>query len=134
MSKTINFKSTIKQNGEEQIIEFSSPVTIEKEGKFEVFSFTEPNSDVHNRIELSEDEINIFASSTTVVLKKGNPIEFPLSIYLEDGTEQTFELVSEWIRDDFLKSNYYLFEYTLSRVVGSESVLIGSYTIELTIV
>ncbi|VEU70283.1 hypothetical protein [Mycoplasmopsis glycophila] len=129
----INFKSTIHQNGEQQVIEFSSPVEITKEGNFTVFSFTEPNSDVHNRIEVSEQEINIFAGSTTVLLKKDQNFEFPLVIPMEDGSEQTFELVSNWTKTQFDAPHYYMFEYSLSRVVNTESVLIGSYTIELTI-
>ncbi|WP_426461494.1 hypothetical protein [Mycoplasma hafezii] len=129
---TINFKSIIKQNGESQTIEFASPVEISNENGFKVFSFTEPSLDVENRIELSEKQINIFAGSSTVFLKRDEKTEFELSLTLDDGKEYTFNLVSHWYKADFKEPNYYAFEYTLAKGFEADDV-IGTYEIELKI-
>ncbi|WP_036452279.1 hypothetical protein [Mycoplasma buteonis] len=128
----INFKSIIRQNEQEQTIQFDSPVTITDENGFKVFSFTEPSLEVENRIEISDKEINIYAGSSTVHLKKDEKTEFNLDLTLDDGKEYSFTLVSNWYKSNFQDPNFYSFEYSLAKSFEDED-LIGSYHIELTI-
>ena len=85
---TITFKSNINNNNEIKKIEFTSIVSISKMNEFKVFEFKEPQHNIMNRIEVSQDKVNIFAGSSTVMLSLD---EIITNDYQVNGTNLFFE-------------------------------------------
>lgn len=119
----ITFKSTIThQESEPNIIEFTSPVEISKQdNSFNVYEFIEPQNKIMNRIEVSENVVNIFAGTSTIILSLGEPIkneyETPEGNILFDAELHKLENNDHTI----------LMEYTLSQLNKS----FGNFKIEL---
>ncbi|SYV96896.1 glutamyl-tRNA synthetase, partial [Mycoplasmopsis edwardii] len=86
----LKFKSEINQNDNVKNIEFTVPVTVYDEEKFKVLAFDEPNTNLKSMIELSEDEINIHNSSSTIYLKYQQEHEFTFHL---DHQGKLFELL-----------------------------------------
>ena len=119
----IKFTSKIRQNGKEDQIEFVAPVQISSENGFRVFEFQEPSQNIMNRIEVSEEKINIFAGMTSINLDKSTEqvIEYQNpngSIFLKS---RVFKIT--------LKENLINFVYSLA----SNQDVIGEYDITLSI-
>ncbi|WP_051599893.1 DUF1934 family protein [Mycoplasma elephantis] len=71
----INFKSISNANGQENIIEFTSFVDIDKYEDFDVYEFLEPSNKVMNRIEVKDDAINIISGVSFLELELGKKIK-----------------------------------------------------------
>ncbi|BBU47638.1 hypothetical protein [Mycoplasmopsis felis] len=123
----IKFHSLINQNDNENIIEFESESEYSKEYGYEVFSFYEPSNNVRNRIEISNDNINIYAGSTTVFLEYQKEVDFDLEIE-NNNRISSLQLTSHWFKKEFT-NNSYLFKYSLS----NDNSIIGEYEITLTV-
>ncbi|TDV24131.1 uncharacterized protein DUF1934 [Mycoplasmopsis mustelae] len=124
----INFKSTIKQNNDERVVDFDADLEYTNEDGYQVFTFSEPSEGIRNRIEVSDNEINIYAGSTSVYLKYNQVYNFDLDIDHHQWKNQIINLDSHWFLKDF-QENSYSFTYTLSR----NGTLLGEYAITLTI-
>lgn len=119
---TITFTSIIKgQNDEDNRIQFTSELTMDKYNEFDVFEFLEPQNNIMNRIEVSDNALNIFAGPTTLNLELNQDIE---NVF-ETG-QGPFILVANLSKLDKKENNVFL-EYTLK----SGKTLIGSYEISL---
>ncbi|QKT05209.1 hypothetical protein [Mycoplasma sp. OR1901] len=119
----LKFLSIIHQNGEDNKIEFEVEYQKAVDGKFTSYDFLDPQSKDKNRIEISEDEINIFSSNASIFLAYQNEVDFEYEI-----GEQSISLTSHWTFKDFNDTKYQ-FKYSLS----SSGMEIGNYdiTIEL---
>ncbi|WP_322902001.1 DUF1934 family protein [Mycoplasmopsis felis] len=123
----IKFHSLINQNDNENIIEFESESEYSKEDGYEIFSFYEPSNNVRNRIEISENKVNIYAGSTTVFLEYKKDVDFDLDIE-NNNKISSLKLTSHWFKKEFT-NNSYLFKYSLS----NDNSIIGEYEITLTV-
>lgn len=118
----ITFTSEIKHSQDKQDkIEFTAPVTTREERGMRVFEFAEPQNNVMNWIEVSENHVNIITGPTTInmALNENKAVEYST----EAGTIYFNSYMSSCeIADDVIK-----FSYTLSQ--GQN--LIGEYKITL---
>ncbi|MCP4336936.1 MAG: DUF1934 domain-containing protein [Mycoplasma sp.] len=69
MAKSIKFSSIINHNGDETKISFKAPVTIGEFKEFKSYDFIEPENKVANKIEVSDNKVNIFAGASTIELE-----------------------------------------------------------------
>ena len=121
---TLKFKSKISNPGQEdQDIEFKAKVEVSDYEQFKAFEFIEPSQGVMNRIEVSDNAVNIFAGPSTINLVLGqtviNEYHTPQgAIYFQS---KLISLVSDPVR--------YTFMYKLSQADS----LFGTFEIELTL-
>ena len=121
---TLKFKSKISNPGQEdQDIEFKAKVEVSDYEQFKAFEFIEPSQGVMNRIEVSDNAVNIFAGPSTINLVLGqtvvNEYQTPQgAIYFQS---KLISLVSDPVR--------YTFMYELSQADS----LFGTFEIELTL-
>ncbi|MGZ9413735.1 hypothetical protein [Mycoplasma sp. 1012] len=66
---TIKFVSTIIKDDDKKVIEFISPLELDKWEEFDAFIFKDPNTNIAIRIEVSKNKVNIFQSHATVNLE-----------------------------------------------------------------
>ena len=118
----INFKSKIDNNGVKNEIKFSSKVEISKYQVFDVFEFKEPSKNEMNRIEISDNKINIISGPSTIELELGNKIEIVYQIQ-NTGQINLHTMLHKLERDN----NKVFFEYSLI----NENKIIGNYQIFL---
>ncbi len=64
----IKFTSNIRQNGEKFKIAFESKVEISTYEQFKVYEFTDPKTNALNRVEVSDNEVNIFIGNSSMNL------------------------------------------------------------------
>ncbi len=120
---TITFTSNIKNGDKKNKIEFTSPVAISKMGDFAVYEFTEPQNNISNRIEVSSNEVNVFAGPSTVMLSLDKKIK---NDYNSGMGQIVFD--SE-MKELTLNDDEIYFEYSLSQ--GNN--IFGEFKIKLTI-
>lgn len=118
----IEFKSKIIQNGQDNLIEFKSPVRVFDRGKFEVFEFADPQSKIMNMIEISKNEINIFAGSMTINLQLNKKVT--IEYVSPQGVIYFISLLKKIDR----KEDEINFLYTLS---SQNETILGEYDITL---
>lgn len=120
----LNFKSTIKQNEEEKVIDFTSHVKISKDNGFKVFEFEDPKSKYMNRIEISERDVNIFSGPASINLTLNEDIKI-------NYTTPEGDLILVSNMSHLLDSEHMIeFKYSLSHNDNE----IGLYFIELRII
>ncbi len=120
----IEFKSKIKQNEENNLIEFKAPVNIYNRDKFAIFEFADPQSKIMNMIEISDDEINIFAGSMTINLQLNKKVT------IEYIAPQGAVYFVSWLEKITKQKEEINFLYTLS---NQNDVVLGEYDITLKI-
>lgn len=128
----LNFKSVALQNNNPVNIEFTTELTREVEGEYDVLSFIEPSRKVANRIEISKKRINIFAGSTTLILKLNEWFGNPFVVSQNGKTQEItfFTFLKELDYDNQLQR--YKIVYDLSTSNNLEKA-IGHFTIILEI-
>ncbi len=119
----LTFTSIVTQNGEDKKIEFTSPSKISKQGKFKVYEFKDPTSQVSNHIEVSPTEVNIFAGPSTINLVLNELVENRYQI------GETTQIIQSFLSEINSEKGYVDFKYTLG-MNGSE---FGKYNIILKI-
>ncbi|UUD36011.1 DUF1934 family protein [Mycoplasmopsis citelli] len=131
----IKFKSTVFQNDNQKEIEFTAPLELTKEGEFEVFSFNEPSKNVANRIEISNERINIFAGPTTLYIVL-DPNQSALNVFelmTPEGVGREMDLYTQIIKHEFDFGKEYFFEYELFSKNQNQRDIIGNFKIKMTI-
>jgi len=134
MSKKIKFSSIINQNGEINKIEFESKLLLNNDkyessslksylDNFDIYEFIEPQNNVMNRIEISEDAINIFSGSSTINLKLGREIK------INYNTQSGIVILTSYMNKLERNDNKVYFEYSLA----NKNEKIGEYSITLDI-
>lgn len=131
----IKFKSTIFQNENENQIEFTAPVEVVNDGEFEILSFNEPSKNVANRIEISQQRINIFAGPTTIylILDKNQTALNLFELMTPEGVGRELEFYTQVIDYKFENLKEYFFEYELFQKVNNDKLVMGNFKITLTI-
>lgn len=120
----LNFKSTITQNENEKIIDFTSHVKISKDNEFKVFEFEDPQSKLMNRIEISDRDVNIFSGPASINLSLDEDVKI-------NYTTPQGDLLLVSNMSHLIDSEHHIeFKYTLKHN-DSE---IGLYFIELKII
>ncbi|MBX4209705.2 MAG: DUF1934 family protein [Mollicutes bacterium PWAP] len=126
MSK-IEFKSKIKQNGKDNLVKFDSEVQISKWKKFKVYEFLEPVQKIQNRIEISENKVNIFSGPATINL------ELNKEIIIEYTTEVGFLFMSAYMNklENKVEGEITIHKFMYTLTQGETEV--GSYELYLKI-
>lgn len=124
----LNFKSLINQNDELKIIQFTVPVETHHNDTFKVFVFDEPNTNTKSMIEVSEQEINIHTSTSSIFLKYKQEFEFNYVVNAQ-GKEFLLPCITNWTEKEF-SDNKFVFKYFLK----TKDTHIGEFeiTLELT--
>lgn len=124
----LNFKSLINQNDELKIIQFTVPVETHHNDTFKVFVFDEPNTNTKSMIEVSEQEINIHTSTSSIFLKYNQEFEFNYVVN-DQGKEFLLPCITNWTEKEF-SDNKFVFKYFLK----TKDTHIGEFeiTLELT--
>ncbi|WP_406613756.1 hypothetical protein ACJA23_02660 [Mycoplasma corogypsi] len=134
MSKKITFKSIINydHSKEEQVIEFTAPVSISQTDEFPVvFDFVEPSNQVRNMFEISDNLVNIIAGSQFITLKKDQLANFPYSVSVDN---KVLEMILQTRMYDLVISpNHYEIKYELYILNDSEKTKTGDFHITLKI-
>ncbi|MGY5139390.1 hypothetical protein ACUZ9N_01515 [Mycoplasmopsis gallinarum] len=129
----IRFKSVADHSvdTEKNIIEFEAEsefeiftdTTSEKPIEYLTYQFLEPSKGIANRIEINENQINIFAGDTTLVLKRN---EKTANSYIAVNN-QKFVLIS-LLHNVEICNNKQTFEYEL---FSANETLIGKFEISI---
>ncbi len=120
---TITFTSNIKNDEKKNKIEFTAPVTISKMGSYTVYEFIEPQNNISNRIEVSENSVNIFAGPSTIMLSLDKKVK-------NDYNSVAGQIVFDSEMKELTSNNKEInFEYFLSQ--GNK--IFGEFKIKLTI-
>ncbi|BBA22334.1 hypothetical protein MBVR141_0495 [Mycoplasmopsis bovirhinis] len=124
----LNFKSLINQNDELKTIQFTVPVETHHNDTFKVFVFDEPNTNTKSMIEVSEQEINIHTSTSSIFLKYNQEFEFNYVVN-DQGKEFLLPCITNWTEKEF-SDNKFVFKYFLK----TKDTHIGEFeiTLELT--
>ncbi len=124
MAKSIKFTSLINHDGDQSKIAFKAPVTIGEYKEFKTFEFIEPQNKIANKIEVSNNKVNIFAGVATIELETDKTISIkyqtPTGIILLDTHMSKLNIKDE---------NNISFKYSLS----SNGAVVGNYEITLEI-
>ncbi|UUM19944.1 MULTISPECIES: DUF1934 family protein [unclassified Mycoplasma] len=131
----IKFKSIVFQNNNEKEIEFSAPVELTKEGEFQVLSFYEPSNNIANRIEISNQRINIFAGPTTLYIIL-DPNQSALNVFelqTPEGIGREMDFYTQIIKHEFDYGKQYFFEYELFQKQSDKKEVFGNFKIYLTL-
>lgn len=120
----IKFKSTGSKDGENNVIEFDALVSIDKYEQFDTYEFLEPSQNIMNRIEVSQNEVNIIAGMNTIQLTLNEKVP---NLYATDyGNIDLVFYMKKLERSE----NFYTFEYDM---LDANANLLFSTVIELTI-
>ncbi|MFV9451675.1 hypothetical protein ACNF36_02030 [Mycoplasma sp. 4463] len=131
----INFKSIIKvsTNDEPQVIEFLSQLDLynkTEDGVIEL-KFNEPKYNETNRIDISENEVNIYTNLTTVCVKKNEEGNASISV-VDPSTQKKFEINLKTVCKNFFTSiNEFNFQYDLFTYENDEVLTSINMTLEL---
>ncbi|WP_036463676.1 hypothetical protein [Mycoplasmopsis sturni] len=133
----IKFQSLVYQNGVDKPIEFTAPVDISSFEEYRVFTFNEPSQGIANRIEISNERINIFAGPTSLYINK-DPEQATLNLFeLNDGINaKSFEFFSKihsYTENVDDKNSLYKFKYEIYQKVDGKKIEMGQFEISLTI-
>ena len=122
----ITFKSIVKQNDNENVIEFTSELTLSEWDGFKVYEFKEPSRGEMNRIEIKDKFVNIFAGPSTFNLELDKTV---VNNYQVAGMDQVIPLVALLNSVTKLDGDDYTFNYSMYNN-GNE---IGNYEITLNV-
>lgn len=120
----IKFKSTGSKDGENNVIEFDALVSIDKYEQFDTYEFLEPSQNIMNRIEVSQNEVNIIAGMNTIQLTLNEKVP---NLYATDY--RNIDLVF-YMKKLERSENFHTFEYDM---LDANANLLFSTVIELTI-
>lgn len=96
--------STPKHSEEPQTISFTAELTRTTFENFDCLTFIEPSSNINNRIEINENQLNIFAGPSTIEMEKNKKI---LNTYVvPTQNNEPMNLFMSW----FLKDIEHKFE------------------------
>ncbi|UVD81866.1 DUF1934 family protein [Mycoplasma iguanae] len=120
----IKFSSLIKQEDNENKIEFEAPLKKEQWEEYDVYEFLEPQNNVMNRIEISDDKVNIFAGPASIFLELQNEVD------IQFQTPQGIIIMKSFLEQLDKTQNSIKFNYSLKT---KNNELIGHYKIHLEI-
>ncbi|MEE3928447.1 hypothetical protein V2E24_02545 [Mycoplasmopsis ciconiae] len=80
---------------EPQVIEFSSDLERSFEEGMDILTFIEPNQNIHNRIEVSKDKVNIFAGLSTINMELNKAVDNYYIQQTPDGKQ--IKIVLTWL-------------------------------------
>lgn len=121
----IEFISKINQGDKENTIHFTAPVIVSKWEEFDVYEFIEVESNVANRIEISNQKVNIIAGIASIFLKLNEKLPFNYE------TSQGSIPMLSYLKKIIKQPNFINIEYDLMQ---NEEIIIGSFNITLKII
>lgn len=119
----LTFKSKMNNQEKENNVEFSALATVSNYEDFIVYEFVEPSEKIMNRIEISENKVNIMTGPNTLQMELANKIQN--EYFIQDNNKIYFDVLLHKIKKS---KNKIFFKYSL---INNENRTIGEYEITL---